>query len=44
MRDITEEDKEDMANFKGFNEAEHLRRAGATEAFGEEGFSTQERT
>ena len=44
VRTITEEDKEDMANFKGFNEAEHLKRAGATEACGEEGFTTQERT
>jgi hypothetical protein len=32
-----------MANFKSFKLSEHLERAGATEAFGEEGLSTLER-
>lgn len=44
MRKITEEDKQDLADFKVFSEKEHLRKIGATETVGEEGFTTLERT
>ena len=44
VREITEEDKADLAAFTPFDLQEHLDKVGATEAYGEEGFSTLERT
>ena len=44
VREITDEDRKDMAAFTSFDEAEHLGRAGATEPYGEAGFTTLERT
>ena len=44
VREITDEDRKDMAAFTPFDEAEHLGRAGATEPYGEAGFTTLERT
>lgn len=43
VREITADDRLDMANYKSFTLEQHLGRAGATEAYGEEGFTTLER-
>ena len=43
VREITDENRADMAGYTSFSLEEHLKRAGATEAYGEAGFTTLER-
>ena len=43
VREITDEDRLDMANYKSLTLQQHLARAGATEEYGEEGFTYLER-